>query len=402
MAAAASTQHGSARSGWAAPTMLARSRGYGVAAGGGTDVPGTVQGSMQLQAREKPPTSGIWRVWGGCCPVAKQQLPAAPPPPGPGARRATWAAAGARVPLPEPGADGCVSGAAARRIPEALGSCALGLRFVCAKPGAWRPASPEESLARRQRRWAPRAPTGPASHAGYGVAPVTGAGDTARGLMEWQVGVQPLAPHPAPSRDRSLVPGEGWSDAARAGGSGDEPRIKAWVLGMPPLGCQTWGAGLKGASWDQAPWSCLEWGVGSPAPRLSPAASPCLALGHVPQSLCPRDVAIPARAVGIPMPFIPRGSAGRGTPQAAHTVRAKQPPPWFPGSQRAAPTLSRRLLLLNCANEMTLIKAIAPQPGDGCCRLSGGPQPQPCISTGRDEGPHCGDTVPEPSPGDMA
>lgn len=102
-----------------------------------------------------------------------------------------------------------------------------------------------------------------------------------------------------------------------------------------------------------------------------------------------------------PCPSSP-GAQQAGGPPRLPTLPEQNSPPRFPGNQRAAPTLSRRLLLLNCANEMTLIKAIAPQLGDGCCRLSGAPQPQPCISTGQDEGPHCGDTVPEPSPGDMA
>ena len=129
--------------------------------------------------------------------------------------------------------------------------------------------------------------------------------------------------------------------------------------------------------------------MGSPVPRLLPTASPCLTLGHVLSSLCPRGVPISAWAMGIPMPLIPRGSPGRGTPQAAHTARAKHPP-HFPRSQRAAPMFSRRLLLLNCANEMTLIKAITPQPGDGCCRLSRAPQPQPCPAPGRTRVPALG------------
>lgn len=114
-------------------------------------------------------------------------------------------------------------------------------------------------------------------------------------------------------------------------------------------------------------------------------------------------------APGIPHPC--SGTSPCPSPPEAH--HEGEPPPGCPHhwsntapqvsrSQRAAPTLSRRLLLLNCANEMTLIKAIAPQLGDGCCRLSGAPQLQPCPSAGQDQGPCSGDAAQEPSPGDTA
>lgn len=54
-------------------------QGHGAAVGG-MDAPGAVHGAlhglMQLQALEKPPPLGFGR--GGCCPVARQELPAAP------------------------------------------------------------------------------------------------------------------------------------------------------------------------------------------------------------------------------------------------------------------------------------------------------------------------------------
>lgn len=126
---------------------------------GDTDGPGTAHGalhvSMQLQAPEKPPPLGS----GGLCPVARQQLPAAP------------LYQGARVPLPEPGAAAAGAELLLRGSPGPRGALA-GAAVVCAKPGAWHPASPEESL----ERWRVGTPGQTPSH------PVPDAGDMARGV----------------------------------------------------------------------------------------------------------------------------------------------------------------------------------------------------------------------------
>lgn len=194
--------------------------------------------------------------------------------------------------------------------------------------------------------------------------------------------------------------GEEQSDADGAGGSGDEPRIKACLSGRPPLGGQTWGAGPKGA---RAPQRCLRLGRGGLGLCGAQALAHSKSLSHSrarPAVPLPQGCPHPCPGVGIPTPLIPGAHQAGGPPPTANITRAKQPPQ-FPWSQCAALTLSRRLPLLNCANEMTLIKAIAPQLGDGCCRLSGAPQPQPCPSTGQDKGPCSRDAVPEPALGDM-
>lgn len=90
----------------------------------------------------------------------------------------------------------------------------------------------------------------------------------------------------------------------------------------------------------------------------------------------------PPRLWASPHPSSPGGQRAGGPPHTATVTRAKQPPQ-FPWSQCAALTLSRRLLLLNCANEMTLIKAIAPQLGDGCCSSAGLPSRSPAPARGR-------------------
>lgn len=119
------------------------------------------------------------------------------------------------------------------------------------------------------------------------------------------------------------------------------------------------------------------WSMGSLVPRVSPAAHPCLALG---MSCCPRDVPIPARAVGIPMALIPKYSQVGRPPICPH--HRSKTDPQFPRSQCAAPMLSRRLLLLNCTNETTLIKAIAPQLWAGVAGSVGLPScsPAPALS----------------------
>lgn len=141
------------------------------------------------------------------------------------------------------------------------------------------------------------------------------------------------------------------------------------------------------------------WGVGSPVPKLLHCSESLSCSWTRPAVPLPQGCPHPCPGCGHPHTPHPQGLTGQG-----HPPRLPTPPernsPQFPGSQRAAPTFSRRLLLLNCANEMTLIKAIAPQPEDGCCRLSRAPQPQPCPSTGRDEGPRSGDAAPEPTLGD--
>lgn len=152
----------------------------------------------------------LWDL-GGLCPVARQQLPAAPLCQGQerggcrGLRRAHVfpclsrgrAAAGAeRLLQGSPGPWGAVAGAA----------------VVCAKPGAWHPASPEESLV----RWRVGTP-GPCSPRGKQRHTRAQLGTRLR------EGGAPSVP-PAPHWDRSLVPREGHSDAARAGGSGTVPK----------------------------------------------------------------------------------------------------------------------------------------------------------------------------------
>lgn len=183
-------QHGSARPGWAAPAAPPRSRG--------TDAAGAAHGAlhslMQLEAWEKPPPLGFGEEGGGgcCCPVARQQLPVASPPPsspGPGARRATtWAAAGARVPLPEPGADGWLrERSGCSEDPRALGSCALGLRLFVPSREAGAGPAPRNPSPASSGGGHPERPTGPRSPCE--VRRRTRAGYASRG--------------------RSLVPGEG-------------------------------------------------------------------------------------------------------------------------------------------------------------------------------------------------
>lgn len=94
---------------------------------------------MHLQAPEKPPPLGFGG--GGVVPSCQAAAAGSPPPPGPGA------AAGARVPLPEPGAAAAGAERLLRGSPGPWGAVA-GAAVVCAKPGAWHPASPEESLVR--------------------------------------------------------------------------------------------------------------------------------------------------------------------------------------------------------------------------------------------------------------
>lgn len=134
------------------------------------------------------------------------------------------------------------------------------------------------------------------------------------------------------------------------------------------------------------------WGV-----RSHPAASPCHSW------VCPAVPLPPGMSCGHPHVPHPQGLTGQvDTPPPGCPNCQSETAPQFPRNPCAAPPLSRRLLLLNCANEMTLIKAIAPQPGDGCCRLSRAPQPQPCPSVGWDKGPRSGDTALETAPGDTA
>lgn len=110
--------------------------------------------------------------------------------------------------------------------------------------------------------------------------------------------------------------------------------------------------------------------------------------GHVLQSCCPRDVPIPARAVGIPMALIPKYSQVGGPPICPH--HRSKTDPQFPRSQCAAPMLSRRLLLLNCTNETTLIKAIAPQLWVGVAGSVGLPSCSPAPALGRMRVPSLG------------
>lgn len=122
--------------------------------------------------------------------------------------------------------------------------------------------------------------------------------------------------------------------------------------------------------------------MGSLVPRVSPAAHPWLPLGMPCIPAAPGMFPSLPRLWVFPCPSSPGTHQVGGPPQSAHTIRAEQPPQ-FPGSQCAAPMLSRRLLLLNCTNETTLIKAIAPQLGVGAAGSVRLPSCSPAPALGR-------------------
>lgn len=145
----------------------------------------------------KAPTSGIWR---GVVPSCQAAAAGSPPPPGPGA------AAGARVPLPEPGAAAAGAERLLRGSPGPWGAVA-GAAVVCAKPGAWHPASPEESLVRwRVGTPGTHGPRSPMKEAASRPCP---AGDMAGGsggdplCPEYPAGVEALCPE----RGTQMLPG---------------------------------------------------------------------------------------------------------------------------------------------------------------------------------------------------
>lgn len=135
--------------------------------------------------------------------------------------------------------------------------------------------------------------------------------------------------------------------------------------GEPRWGCLCQARGLAGG---QAP--------GIPPPthtHTRPRLSPRRRCSQHPMQHCTHRAATTwdVPSAGCPHGCIPRGHWVLGT------LRFPLTAPQLPRSLHAAPTLSRRLLLLNCTNEKTLIKVIAPQLGDGCCRLCGVPQLHP-------------------------
>lgn len=133
-----------------------------------------------------------------------------------------------------------------------------------------------------------------------------------------------LSVPPAPSWSRSVVPGEGHSDAARAGGSGAAP--KSWILGRPLPGEESWSAGPKGASWDRAAkgvwaWAEVEHGLPGAQGLTCSTYLPCS--GHV---LLPQGCSHPRPGCGYSHGPHPQILTGRGTPPSAHTTGVKQTP----------------------------------------------------------------------------
>lgn len=196
-------------------------------------------------------------------------------------------------------------------------------------PGAWHPASPEESLTGWQRCWVPQAPVGPTPRARCSIAPVPRAGSMARGLMEesGQGGSASAPQHPA--RAEALCPERGSQmPGQKAVGTNLKSRYGFWGghsqehkpgLQQPkvpagtghPRGVRGWagvGCGLPGAqalALQRVPVLLLDTSCCPSAPGMSPPLP---------------------RLWASPCPSSPGAHWAGAPPQAAHTTGVKQPP----------------------------------------------------------------------------